>query len=53
MTTHDTSGSDTDPQDEPSRWRQADKFSLDSIAVTAATGDDRPFSDVLDNLVIL
>jgi len=39
MTTHDTSGSDTDPQDEPSRWRQADKFSLDSIAVTAATGD--------------
>jgi len=35
MTTHETSGSDTEHQDESSQWRQADRFSLDSVAITA------------------
>lgn len=39
MTAHDTSGSESDSQDESSQWRQADQFSLDSVAVTSATGE--------------
>jgi hypothetical protein len=39
MTARDTSGSESDSQDESSQWRQADKFSLDTVAVTSATGE--------------
>jgi hypothetical protein len=39
MTTRDTSGSDSDAQADSSQWRQADKFSLNFIAFTSATGE--------------